>query len=83
MAEGSKATNTHSVCADPRIEKAFGVCSYYGIHFSFSFFYGVGGYTTWRVGSNSLTRDQTQPPALEAWSLKHWTAREVPSFPFF
>ena len=23
------------------------------------------------------------PPAVEAWSPKHWTAREVLSFPFF
>ena len=33
---------------------------------------------------SSLTRDQTQPPALEARSINHWTAREVPqlnSFP--
>ena len=26
---------------------------------------------------SSLTRDQTRPPALEAQSLNHWTAREV------
>ena len=32
----------------------------------------------WHVGSSSLTRDQTQPPALEAQSLSHWTTREVP-----
>ena len=23
------------------------------------------------------------PPALEAWSFNHWTAREVPSLLFF
>ena len=30
------------------------------------------------VGSRSLSRDQTQAPALGAWSLSHWTIREVP-----
>ena len=27
---------------------------------------------------NSLTRDQTHAPVMEAQNLKHWTAREVP-----
>ena len=27
----------------------------------------------WHVGTSSLTRDQTQAPALVAWSLSHWT----------
>ena len=31
------------------------------------------------MGSSSLTRNQTGPPALGAWSLSHWTTREVPS----
>ena len=36
-------------------------------------------HTTQHVGSlSSLTRDQTLTPALEAQSLNHWTAREVP-----
>ena len=26
---------------------------------------------------SSLTRDQTQAPAVEAWSRNHWMAREV------
>ena len=30
------------------------------------------------VGSRSLSRDQTQAPALGTWSLSHWTIREVP-----
>ena len=30
------------------------------------------------VGFSSLTRDEPRPPALEAWSLSHWTTREVP-----
>ena len=31
------------------------------------------------MGSSSLTRDRTpRPPALGAWGLSHWTAREVP-----
>ena len=29
------------------------------------------------AGSISLTRDQTLAPALGAWSLGHWAAREV------
>ena len=31
----------------------------------------------WHVGSSSLTRDQTQAPALGAWSLSQWTTREA------
>jgi len=31
----------------------------------------------WHAGSSALTRDPTWPPALGAWSLSHWTAREV------
>ena len=30
------------------------------------------------MGSSSLTRDQTQTPALGTWSLSQWTTREVP-----
>ena len=30
------------------------------------------------MGSSSLTRDQILAPALGAWSLSHWTTREVP-----
>ena len=30
------------------------------------------------MGSSSLTKDQTQPPSLGAWSLNHWTNREDP-----
>ena len=26
---------------------------------------------------SSLIRDQTQAPAVKAWSLNHWMAREV------
>ena len=32
----------------------------------------------WPVGSSSLTRAQTRPPALGAQSLSHSTMREVP-----
>ena len=31
---------------------------------------------------SSLTRDQTRAPAVEARSLNHWTAREVPRLAF-
>ena len=31
----------------------------------------------WHVGSNSLTRDRTQPPALGVQTLSHWASREV------
>ena len=34
------------------------------------------------VESSSLTRDQTQAPALGVWSLIHCTTSEVPSFIF-
>ena len=30
------------------------------------------------MGSSSLTRNGTWPPALGAWNLSHWTTREVP-----
>ena len=30
------------------------------------------------VGSSSLTKGQTQPPSLGAWSLNYWTNWEVP-----
>ena len=30
------------------------------------------------VGSSSLTRNRTQPPALGAQSPSHWTTRQVP-----
>ena len=30
---------------------------------------------------SSLSRDQTCASALEVWSLKHWTTREVPPWP--
>ena len=33
------------------------------------------------MGSSSLARDLTRVPALGAWSLGHWTTREVPSLP--
>ena len=29
-----------------------------------------------------LTRDQTMPPAVEAQSINHWAAREIPAPPF-
>ena len=30
------------------------------------------------MGSSFLTRDGTQAPASGAWSLSHWTTRQVP-----
>ena len=30
------------------------------------------------VGSSSPTGIEPRPPALGAWSLSHWTTREVP-----
>ena len=33
------------------------------------------------LGSSYWTWDQTQAPALGAWSLSHWTTREVPPAP--
>ena len=49
--------------------------------FSFSFF----GHTTHHTGSQfpmSFPGIKLMPPALGAWSLKHWTAREVPFWLF-
>ena len=34
------------------------------------------------MGSSSLHRDRTGPPAQGAQSLSHWTTREVPLKPF-
>ena len=39
---------------------------------------GFGDIYLQHVGSSSLTRHQTHAPALGAWSLSHWTTREVP-----
>ena len=33
-------------------------------------------HSTWDF--SSLTKDGTVPPAVKAWSLNHWTPREVP-----
>ena len=39
-------------------------------------------WSSWQnMGSRSLTRVKPRPPALGAWSLNHWTTREVPSDP--
>ena len=27
---------------------------------------------------STLTKDGTHTPAVEAWSLNHWTSREIP-----
>ena len=35
----------------------------------------------WHVGSSSLAGD-SQPPALGAWHLSHWTSRQVPHSQF-
>ena len=32
---------------------------------------------------SSPTKDRTRALALEAWSLNHWTAREVPKTNFY
>ena len=44
----------------------------------FIYLFGCPGSVLRQVGSRSLTRDQTWAPALEAWSLSHWTTGEVP-----
>ena len=36
-----------------------------------------GFFTSWAL--SSLTSDLARSPALEAWSLNHWTTREVPT----
>ena len=35
------------------------------------------------VGSSSLTRDRTRPPALGGWNLNHCATREVPTLVLF
>lgn len=35
-------------------------------------------HAAWYVRSSSLNRNRTPPPELEAWSLNHWLAKEVP-----
>ena len=42
------------------------------------YFYCTGSLLMLHVGSSSLTRDQTQAPALGTWSHSYWTTREVP-----
>ena len=37
----------------------------------------------WLVGSSSLIRGRTCPPALRGQSLSHWTTREVPILSLF
>ena len=46
--------------------------------FSFSYFFVK---TCSMQDLSSLTRDGTHPPAVEVWSLNHWTARELPISP--
>ena len=45
--------------------------------FFFCFFF-FNFLATLQVCGTSLTRDGTNVPALEAYSLNHWTTREVP-----
>ena len=42
------------------------------------YLFGCTGSTLRHVGPSSLTRDWTRPRGLGAWSLSHWTSREVP-----
>ena len=44
----------------------------------FFFFFLQHMWSLQNVGSSSLAKNQTRPPALETWSLSHWTTREVP-----
>ena len=41
------------------------------------------GYSMWLVGSSSLTWFEPGPPESGAWSLSHWTTREVPKRYYF
>ena len=53
--------------------------SMWGVLFVFCFLCFSGFFATpcgmWSL--SSLTRNQTPPPAVEVWSLNHWTTREV------
>lgn len=50
------------------------------IHSIYFYFFGCAGFFFLIAAcrSSSLTRDQSVPPALAAWSLNHWTTRKVP-----
>ena len=41
--------------------------------------HGMQDLQLWHVGSCPRTRDQTEVPAVGAWSPSHWTTREVPA----
>ena len=41
------------------------------------------GHAMQQMDLSSLTRDQPMPPTMEAWSLGHWTTREVPYVSFY
>ena len=46
--------------------------------FHLSFFFNLFLYLAMPRSTWDLTRIEPVPPAVEAWSLSHWTAREVP-----
>ena len=45
--------------------------------FTFIYTFGCARSQLRHVGSSPLTRDQTLPPALGAWSFSHQTTREI------
>ena len=48
------------------------------------FFFQFFGCAMWHVGIIVPQPGiEPMPPAVEAWSLNHWTAREVPKFFYF
>ena len=64
--------NKISVCAAPTLL----IWSQVIFFFFFWPYHAAGGIL------DPPTRDQTVPPALGAWSLNHWTARQVPQVIF-
>ena len=49
-----------------------------GVYFISSYFFNLLAalHSMWDL--NTLTRIKPIPPALAAWSLNHWTNREIP-----
>ena len=64
----------NSNIVDLKCSVSFGWCKYF-------FFFLAAPSCLWDL--SSLSRNQTQAPAVEAQSLNHWTTREVPPMPLF
>ena len=59
------------------------MCCFFFLFFSFSVFFNFLALSPSMQDLSSPTRDRAAPPAVEAHSLNHWTAREVPVLVIF